>query len=164
VCWKLLWPGEKLLFKAGRGKSIYRSMDYYLRKACKEAGLSKEEIEGVLHFHGFRHLFSSNVDAAGVPRADLKRALGHSRIDRDDQTTSGYIHATNHNRAFEEAERALALLMPAEITPLEEAMTLARTGYQRLTPGERRLYLQQYKQKRRLALAGPADNTRTNQD
>jgi integrase len=109
-----------LLFEAKDGENIYGGMySNYMRKVCEEAGLSKEDTKGVLHFHGLRHVFATNVDAAGVPKVDLKRALGHSRIDRDDQTTSSCIHAVCRNRAFEEAERALALLMPAEITPLE---------------------------------------------
>jgi integrase len=164
-----LWPGEKLLFQAGRGENLYGGMsDNYMRKVCREAGLARDDTRGVLHWQGLRHVCASNMDAAGVPKVEQKRALGHSRIDRDDQTTSGYIHVMNGNRAFEEAERALDLLMPAEITPLEEAMTLAKTGYQRLTPGERRLYIQEYRtthpRKRRLALAAPGDNTGTNQD
>jgi uncharacterized protein YdeI (YjbR/CyaY-like superfamily) len=89
--------------------------------------------------------------------------LGHSRIDRHDQTTSGYIHTVGSNRAFEAAQAALDYLMPAEITPLDEAMELAKTGFQRLTPGEKRAYFQAYREKKWLALPSPADNTRTNE-
>jgi integrase len=164
-----LWPGEKLLFEASRGKNLYWGMGAsYMRKVCVEAGLSKEETDGVMHWHGLRHVFTSNMDAANVPKVEQKLALGHSRIDRNDPTTSGYTHATNRSRAFEEGERALAFLMPEKITPLDEAMTLARTGFHRLTPGEKNAYLRDYKRgwrlRRQLALAAPGDNTGTNQD
>jgi integrase len=164
-----LWPGEKLLFTPDRGKNIYWGMgSAYMRKVCEEAGLTKEETDGVMHWHGLRHMFATNMDAAAVPKAEQKLALGHSRIDRNDPTTSGYIHITSPNRAFEEAERALELLMPQKITPLEEALTLAKTGFHRLTPGEKNLYIREYKRRRRaerqLALAAPGDNTGTNQD
>jgi integrase len=166
-----LWPGEELLFEADRGgENIYKGMlGSYVLKVCKEAGLTKDEIKSIkgVHLHLLRHVFASNAD--GAPRADLKRAMGHSRIEGGDQTTSGYIHTTtNGTISFGLAQGALDLLMPATITPLDEALTLARTGYQRLTAGERRLYIQEYRKKhprkRRLALAAPAGNTRANQD
>ena len=161
-----LWPGEKLLFEPKDGANVYGGMySNYLRKVCTEAGLSKENTKGVIHFHGLRHEFATLAEAAGVPRTEIGAAMGHSRVERGGNATSGYIHATAGGRdASEAVERAFALLLPARITPLEEALTLAQTGYQRLSPAEQRQYHLEYRQKRRLALPSPADNTRTKSD
>ena len=48
-----LWPGEKLLFEPKDGANVYGGMySNYLRAVCSEAGLSKQETKGVIHFHG----------------------------------------------------------------------------------------------------------------
>jgi integrase len=152
-----IFPRERLLFEAGsQGDNVYNGMyTSYMWNVCREAGLSKEDTNGVLHFHGLRHLFASIADDAGVSRANLKLALGHSRIDGHDPTTSGYIHALERgcNPAFAEALKMLEQLMPENVTSLEDALKLSRTG-------EYYWRVQRHRQK---LLSAPADNTRTNE-
>ena len=160
-----MWPDERLLFqpKDDADRCIYGGMyGSYLRKVAKEAGLTPEEIKGTLHFHGMRSHNASMLDALGMSRALIKQNLGHSRVERGD-ITSVYIHAIDlGNERRRMAQASIDWLMDGiEITPLEEAMGLAKTGYQRLTADERREYHREYRATRKALPAPAADNTRT---
>jgi integrase len=56
-------------------------------------------------FHGLRHTYGSRLAAAGVPRSEVAKLMGHA----DEKTTKRYIHAGDDGRRATLARAALAV-------------------------------------------------------
>lgn len=54
-------------------------------------------------FHSLRHTYGSRLAAAGVPRSEIAKLMGHA----DEETTARYIHAGDDGRRLELVEAAL---------------------------------------------------------
>jgi site-specific recombinase XerD len=75
------------------GRYSQRGVQWAVREAAKNAGISKE-----VHVHTLRHTFATHLLEDGLDIVTVKNLLGHSRI----QTTMVYLHVARSNpqRAF----------------------------------------------------------------
>jgi integrase len=93
---------DGLLFPGRRG-AVMRYQTY--RRALWLPTMTASGIESPPGFHGLRHTYGSRLAAAGVPRSEIAKLMGHA----DEATTKRYIHAGDDGRRATLARDALAI-------------------------------------------------------
>jgi integrase len=83
--WPTEWQGYLFLAEAGVPRNP-STVSYRMKAAMRKAGLDP------IRFHDTRHTAGSFLEAAGVPIAEISKALGHSRVST---THDFYSHAVN---------------------------------------------------------------------
>jgi integrase len=129
-----------LIMKSRTGNSTYTSIGSTIRLIRDKANIP-EDRRHLIHTHGMRSWVTSHLDFRGVNEGTRKLLIGHAGS-RD--VTAGYTkvlpQALSH--AFAVIQAVVDDLMPTDITPLSEAMTVGSH-----LPEYRRAYYQKNRTK-----------------
>jgi integrase len=105
---------DALMFTSAEGAPL----DYYnWRRRVWRPALREAKLNPRPRFHDLRHTYGSTLAAAGVPRSEIAKLLGHE----DEETTKRYIHAGDDGRRRDLVRDALAPRAPRLAVVAESA-------------------------------------------